>query len=85
MREYGTPCTRVSIKINTVEINSSRERSTIASPSTTAFQKKGSLRRARGIARGRQVVRAAYDSVVGRASIVAGEGGVDECCVSRGQ
>ena len=74
-----------SIKINTVKINSSMERSTIASPPATVCQKKGSLRRARGIARGRQVVRAAYDSVVGSASIVAGEGGVDECCVSRGQ
>ena len=58
---------------NTIEVNSSRERYPIARPYATVCQEESGLDRARGLGRARKVVRAAYDIVVGRASIVDAE------------
>ena len=58
---------------NTMEGNSSRERYPIARPYATVCQEESGLDRARGFVRERIVVRAAYDIVIGRASIVDAE------------
>ena len=69
------------VERNTFEVNSSRERPPVARPFTTVCEEVSGLRCARGRARTRKVVWAAYDADVGRASIVAVEVGVNECCV----
>ena len=85
MREKVPRVTRV--ERNTFEVNSSRERPPVARPFATVCQEVFGLRRARGRARTRKLVCAAYDADVGRANIVVVEVGVNKCCVqfSRGQ
>ena len=58
---------------NTAEGNSSRERYSIAGPYATVCQEESGLDCARGLVRERIVVRAAYDTAFGRASIVDAE------------
>ena len=65
-------------KKNTFEVDSSGERDPVARPSASVSEEVVSLRRAAGGVGVREMVSAAYDTVVRRAFIVMAEIGVDK-------
>ena len=58
---------------STLKANSSRERYPVVRPSATVSQEVSGLHLTRGFSRARNVVRATYDAVTGRDSIVGAE------------